>query len=192
MRWRPPLLQTPIFDNLTLLMGAELLMLLSGMAARVVVTPPARWASQFLRQNLPIDEELIRLRSEWGRPPKRVQRRFKLTPNRGPVLLTVAGLVLFFPLSVLVASSLPRAVEDARRRETRVAEGTAATPQGLPKEGDFVATCISGLSAKDYLYQRIADSNAYIVEGYQAGSMQQNYAATGPSSDTATSHSTWP
>lgn len=33
------------------------------------------------------------------------------------------------------------------------------------------------MSAREYLYQSIVDPNAYIVEGYQAGLMQQNYAA---------------
>ena len=38
-------------------------------------------------------------------------------------------------------------------------------------------TRVPGMSAREYLYQSIVDPNAYIVEGYQAGLMQQNYAA---------------
>lgn len=42
---------------------------------------------------------------------------------------------------------------------------------------DVAATRVPGLTAKEYLYQSIVDPNAYVVEGYQAGLMQQNYAA---------------
>jgi mono/diheme cytochrome c family protein len=42
---------------------------------------------------------------------------------------------------------------------------------------NVAATRVPGLSAREYLYQSIVDPNAYIVEGYQAGLMPQNYAA---------------
>lgn len=42
---------------------------------------------------------------------------------------------------------------------------------------NIAETRVPGMSAREYLYQSIVDPNAYIVEGYQAGLMQQNYAA---------------
>ncbi|GIV83695.1 MAG: hypothetical protein KatS3mg052_0702 [Candidatus Roseilinea sp.] len=42
---------------------------------------------------------------------------------------------------------------------------------------NIAQTRVPGMSAREYLYQSIVDPNAYIVEGYQAGLMQQNYAA---------------
>jgi len=42
---------------------------------------------------------------------------------------------------------------------------------------DIAATRVPGMGAREYLYQSIVDPNAYVVEGYQPGLMQQNYAA---------------
>jgi mono/diheme cytochrome c family protein len=42
---------------------------------------------------------------------------------------------------------------------------------------DTASTRVPGMSAREYLYQSIVDPNAYVVEGYQPGLMQQNYAA---------------
>ncbi len=42
---------------------------------------------------------------------------------------------------------------------------------------NIAETRVPGMSAREYLYQSIVDPNAYVVEGYQPGLMQQNYAA---------------
>ncbi len=217
-------MQAPVFDNLFLLLGAVLLALLSSIVGGVVVTALAMLVSQFLRRNLPTDEEMLQLRSEWNRPPKRVNLRLTLTPNREPIVLTLIGLVVFFILSAIVVSSFPQPVEGAFRQDEGADGAAPATSQGLPREGDFgsiidglpegdpargerlfvsagcsgchsqikdqrlvgpsfynlwdiAATRVPGMSAKEYLYQSIVDPNAYIVEGYQPGLMQQNYAA---------------
>jgi mono/diheme cytochrome c family protein len=39
------------------------------------------------------------------------------------------------------------------------------------------ATRVPGLTAKEYIYQSIVDPNVHVVEGFQAGVMQQNYAS---------------
>lgn len=42
---------------------------------------------------------------------------------------------------------------------------------------DTAATRVPGLGAKEYLYQSIVDPNAHVVDTYQPGLMQQNYAS---------------
>ena len=215
----------PSSDNLILvLIGGVLLALLASVAGGVVIAVVASGVSQFLRRNLPTDEEMMELRQELRAVE---QRRFQLPrieigPSAEPFVLSAAGFVIFLVIFALVLNAMPQPV---RGESALHGEDTApATPAALPKEGDFgkitdglpkgdpergaqlfntagcvgchsqkkgermvgpsfynlwdiAATRVPGLSAREYLYQSIVDPNAYIVEGYQAGLMQQNYAA---------------
>jgi len=211
-----------VFDNLIfVVIGGVMLALLASVAGGVVISILASGVSQFLRSNLPTDEEMAELRQELRAVQQQKLQfpRLSVGPNAEPFVLSAVGFIFFFVIFALVLNAMPQPV-----RSESVPQRESAAPAALPKEGDFgkitdglpvgdpergaqlfntsgcvgchsqkkgerlvgpsfynlwdiAATRVPGMGAREYLYQSIVDPNAYIVEGYQAGLMQQNYAA---------------
>lgn len=57
-----------------------------------------------------------------------------------------------------------------------LAEDVVIVGPSLAHIATIAATRVEGLSAEEYLRESIVDPNAYTVEGFAAGSMQQNFA----------------
>ncbi|MFC1463985.1 MAG: c-type cytochrome [Candidatus Brachytrichaceae bacterium NZ_4S206] len=214
-----------VFDNLIfVVIGGVLMALLASVAGGVVIAVLANSVSRFFRRNLPTDEEMAELRTEFREVDQRRPRQIRLEigPSAEPFVFSAIGFVACLIIFSLALSAVPQPVRGEAMphgEEAKPAESAA-----LPKEGDFgkitdglpegdpengaklfnTAGCVGchsqkkgerlvgpsfynlwniaetrvpGMSAREYLYQSIVDPNAYIVEGYQAGLMQQNYAA---------------
>jgi len=212
-----------VLDNVIfVVIGGIALALLASVAGGVVIAILANSVSQFLRRNLPTDEEMAELRQELRAVEQRKFQlpRIEIGPNAEPFVLSAVGFILSLIIFALVLNAMPQPVrseavpdsEGAAPAETLPKEGdlgriTDGLPEGNPERGaqlfntagcvgchsqkkgerlvgpsfynlwDIAATRVPGMSAREYLYQSIVDPNAYIVEGYQAGLMQQNYAA---------------
>ncbi len=212
-----------VLDNVIfVVIGGIALALLASVAGGVVIAILANSVSQFLRHNLPTDEEMAELRQELRAVEQRKFQlpRIEIGPNAEPFVLSAVGFILSLIIFALVLNAMPQPVrseavrdsEGAAPAETLPKEGdlgriTDGLPEGNPERGaqlfntagcvgchsqkkgerlvgpsfynlwDIAATRVPGMSAREYLYQSIVDPNAYIVEGYQAGLMQQNYAA---------------
>lgn len=214
-----------VFDNLIfVVIGGVLMALLASVAGGVVIAVLANSVSRFFRRNLPTDEEMAELRTEFREVDQRRPRQIRLEigPSAEPFVFSAIGFVACLIIFSLALSAVPQPVRGEAMPHGEEAKPTESA--ALPKEGDFgkitdglpegdpengaklfnTAGCVGchsqkkgerlvgpsfynlwniaetrvpGMSAREYLYQSIVDPNAYIVEGYQAGLMQQNYAA---------------
>jgi len=128
--------QGNIFDNLIfVVIGGALMALLAALAGGALIAALASFGSRFFRRNLPTDEELASLRTEFNAANKPARKPIKIGPRSEPILLAFGIFALSFVLvNIFLSMTPPPAQGASKEASTGATEQPAAS---LPKEGDF-------------------------------------------------------
>lgn len=125
-----------IFDNLIfVVIGGVLLALLAALAGGALIAVLASFGSKFFRRNLPTDEEMATLRSEFNPAKKPERKPFKLTARNEPILMALVVFVASFVLVNVFLAMTPQPVEGGGAPGEASDQPVPAA--SLPREGNF-------------------------------------------------------